>query len=151
MNRYALAALVVCLSLVGAVACGDDDSGSQTEVPNQEVCASAADVRQAADALRGLDPANTTLTQLEAGASDLESAVSGLTAAASDASSADREAFASAADELRSAAQAAVQAIAAGGSPQQELAAVRDAAVPLEEAADALGPDCPDGGGTTTG
>ena len=63
MLRYALAALAVCLALVGAVACGDDDSDSQTAAPSQEVCSSVADVQQAADSLRGLDPANTTNTR----------------------------------------------------------------------------------------
>ena len=151
MLRYALAALAVCLALVGAVACGDDDSDSQTAAPNQDVCSNVADVQQAAGALRGLDPANTTVTQVQSAYTDLQSAVSGLTSAASGASSADQEALSSAVNGLRSAAQSAAQAVAAGESPQQALAAVGAAVVPVEQAADALGPDCPGTGGTTTG
>ncbi len=157
MLRYALAALAVCLALVGAVACGDDDSEGQTAAPaqtaasSQEVCSSAADVQQAAGALSGLDPANTTATQLQTAVTDLQSAASGLASAASAASSADREALSSAVDGLRSAAQSAAQGLAAGESPQQALAAVGAAVVPVEQAADALGPDCPGTGGTTTG
>ena len=59
MLRYALVALAVCLALIGAVACGDDDSDCQTAAPGQtaasiqEVCSNVADVQQAAGALRG--------------------------------------------------------------------------------------------------
>ena len=155
MLRYALTALAVCLALVGAVACGDDDSDSQTAAPAQtaasQVCSSVADVQQAADSLRGLDPANTTATQLQTAVADLQSAASGLASAASSASSADREALSSAVDGLRSAAQSAAQGVASGESPQQALAPVGAAVVPVEQAADALGPDCPGTGGTTTG
>ena len=157
MLRYALAALAVCLALAGAVACGDDDSGgqttapSQTAAPNQEVCAGVADVQQAAGTLTALDPANTTLTQLQTAVTDLQSAASGLASAASAASSANQEALSSAVDGLRSAAQSAAQDVAAGESPQQALAAVGAAVVPVEQAADSLGADCPGGGGTTTG
>jgi hypothetical protein len=151
MLRYALVALAVCLAVVGAVACGDDDSDSQTAAPSQDVCTNVADVQQAAGALRGLDPANTTLTQVQSAVTDLQSAASGLASAASASSSADQEALSSAVDGLRSAAQSAAQAVAAGESPQQALAAVSAAVVPVEQAADALGPDCPSGGGTTTG
>jgi hypothetical protein len=139
------------------VACGDDDSGgqttapSQTAAPSQEVCADVADVQQAADSLRELDPANTTLTQLQTALTDLQGAASGLASAASGASSADQEALSSAVDGVRSAAQSAAQDVAAGESPQQALAAVGAAVVPVEQAADALGPDCPGAGGTTTG
>ena len=91
------------------------------------------------------------MTQLQAAVTDLQSAAAGLASAASTASSADREALSSAVDGLRSAAQSAAGSVAAGESPQQALAAVGAAAVPVEQAADALGPDCPGAGGTTTG
>ena len=54
-------------------------------------------------------------------------------------------------DGFRSAAQSAAQGLAAGESPQQALADVDAAVVPVEQAVDALGPDCLGGGGTTTG
>ena len=157
MLRYALAALAVCLALVGAVACGDNDSEGQTTAPSQtaaasqEVCSSVADVQQAAGTLGALDPANTTLTQLQTAVTDLQSAASGLASAASAASSADQEALSSAVDGLRSAGQSAAQGLAAGEPLSQALADVGAAVVPVEQAADALGPDCPGAGGTTTG
>ena len=120
------------------------DRGAEPDAaPSQEVCSSVADVQQAADSLRGLDPANTTITQVQAAFTDLQSATSGLASAAAGASSADQEALSSAVDGLRSAAQSAAQAVAAGESPQQALADVGAAVVPVEQAADALGPDCP--------
>ena len=130
---------------------GQTAAPSQTAAPNQAVCSSVADVQQAAGALRALDPANTTVTQVQAAFTDLQSATSGLASAASAASSADQEALSSAVDGLRSAAQSAAESVAAGESPQKALAAVGAAAVPVEQAADALGPDCPGTGGTTTG
>ncbi len=157
MLRYALAALAVCLALVGAVACGDDDSEGQTTAPSQtaaasqEVCSSVADVQQAAGTLGALDPANTTLTQLQTAVTDLQSAASGLASAASAASSADQEALSSAVRRAQ-----VGRAVGRAGPRRGRIASAGPCRCGRRRGPGRAGrgrprPDCPGGAGTTTG
>jgi hypothetical protein len=138
--KATFATLAACLALLGVAACGDDDDEQSQTAANEALCAEVADAQEAASAVTSLDPANTTLTELESAATSLTDALGDLRSAASDASSADQEALSSAVDGL----QSAIQGFGDGESLSQDLSAVATALAPVEQAVDDLGADCPE-------
>ena len=103
MLRYTLAALVACLALVGAVACGDDDESQATAEEN--LCASLEGFSAALANVEGVQLLDPDANQANTSVQRARATWSGAQAAAEDVQEADANALSSAVDDLESTAQ----------------------------------------------
>ena len=146
-------AMLLVLALAGcgsSSSAGSGSSGTATTsqaTANAAFCASLDHLEAAAANLKSLDPKDTTINQLTAAAAELGAAWKDFTAAAKGASGVSTTAISDAWDGVTAAAK---DLPGSGKTPSEAVQSMKDALVPLKQAADDLKPQCA-GVSSTTG